>query len=94
MGKVNQNSGISYSKIKGSKVKSIKLRFLIILLLVTIIIISAFANIFNNKTEAATADTYDVILFFGQSNMQGSATAAAETRHLSSKSEFAAKTGI
>ena len=87
------------TNIKGRqtrKVKKIRLRFPIILILL-VIIISLFANIFNSKTEATTKDVYDVILFFGQSNMVGCATGNSETRQgttQTSKEQFVTKTGI
>ena len=40
----------------------------------------------------AEEDIYDVILFWGQSNMYGASTAEAETRHLNRQNIFARET--
>ena len=67
------------------------------LLTILVMMILAFSNILTNKTEAASKDIYDVILFWGQSNMVGSAREGAEKRQgttTASKESFSQRTGI
>ena len=92
--KFNKTKKSSIMNQKGKRVKRIRPRFFVVLLILVIILFATFANIFNNKTEASTADVYDVILFWGQSNMVGCSSASEETRHLASYSLFSEKTGI
>ena len=69
----------------------------IALLTIVIMGILTFSNILTNKTEAASKDIVDVILFFGQSNMVGSAMPGDEKRQGTTEAEqivFSKKTGI
>jgi hypothetical protein len=67
------------------------------LLTIVVMAIIAFSNILTNKTEAASTDIYDLILFWGQSNMVGSADGHGESRQGTSdasRTVFSEKTGI
>ena len=63
---------------------------------IIIIIITVFTSIIigntNNETEAASTEVYDVILFFGQSNMVGSSFPNSETRHIGRVKAFGEET--
>ncbi|MBP3256369.1 MAG: Ig domain-containing protein, partial [Clostridia bacterium] len=90
--KKRNSENINGTVKKRRKTLKIKPRFLIVLLLLAIIIISLCSNIFNNKTEAATKDIVDIVLFFGQSNMVGSEFPTEETRHSGREATFAKET--
>ena len=83
-------------KTKSNKMK-MKSKAGVALLTIIVIVVLAFSNILTNKTEAASNDIYDIILFWGQSNMVGSANAGAEKRQGTTAAErkvFSEKTGI
>ena len=81
--------------------RSTKPRLIIALALLTIMVASLlpniFSNLFSNKTEAASNDIYDIVLFWGQSNMVGSANGGQEKRQgttATSRQVFSEKSGI
>ena len=85
------------SRRNKNKIIRINPRLLIVLLLIAIIVFSLCTNLFNSKTEASTKEVYDIILFWGQSNMVGSANGGSEKRQGTTEEEmrvFAEKTGI
>ena len=74
-------------------IRKINFRFFTVLTIFTMLFYGIIANVCNSKVEAATTkDVYDVILFYGQSNMVGSAFSTPETRHVGREVQFGGET--